>query len=179
MSRIPALVLAATLAATPAAGQGPPTAPAAPQAPRRQVLSVQPVLALSGLLSGEYERIVSPSLTVGVGASTWGIGVFSYTSADLKARYYPDGRALTGASVGVSAGYSRVGENLVIGNDFSVSAPSAGMMFDYGWLLGDDRRLYAGAGFGAKVLFIDDDRFMDDAFLPRYPTARLSIGYAF
>jgi hypothetical protein len=52
-------------------------------------------------------------------------------------------------------------------------------MFDYGWLLGDDRRLYAGAGFGAKVLFIDDDRFMDDAFLPRYPTARLSIGYAF
>jgi len=178
MSRTLALVIAATLAAGPAAAQGAPTTPAAAQPPRRQVLSVQPLSALTGFFSGEYERVVSPSATVGVGGSTWSLGVIAYTSAELKARYYPDGRALTGISFGASAGYSRVGETLGIGGDLHVSGATVGLMIDHGWLLGADRRLYAGAGFGAKLLLVNDDR-LDDDFLARYPTARLSIGYAF
>ena len=67
---------------------------------------------------------------------------------------------------------------LGIGSDLSLSGATVGAMVDYGWLLGGDRRLYVGAGFGAKALFADDERFSDD-FLDRYPTARLSVGYAF
>jgi hypothetical protein len=175
MLRRSALVLVlSALAADSARAQAPAAA-----LRRTQVVSIQPLFALAAIFAGEYERAVSPAITLGVGGTAWGIDAINYTSVELKARYYPQERALTGLSVGAAVGYSRVGENLGIDRDLNVSAPSAGALIEYGWLLGSDRRLYAGVGFGAKALFIDEDRFSDEDFIARYPTARVSVGYAF
>jgi hypothetical protein len=182
MRRIFAAVALATLAAAPLAAQV--AAPAgAVGAPPQQVISFQPIGAVLTVYAAEFERVVTPTLTLGVGATGFFPDELSYASGDLKLRYYPQGRPLQGFSFGASVGVTRVAEDF--SDDFEGSAdeqsatgPSAGFLFDYGWLLGATQRFYVGLGAGAKVLFVDDSEFSDD-FIARYPTARLSVGYAF
>jgi len=168
------LVAAASPAAARAQDAGTPV--------KRQVLSIQPISAVLTLYAAEYERAVSPVLTFGLGATGFFPDEISYTSADVKVRYYPQEVPLSGFSFGGSVGFTRVSEDFEEfdgGTDSeTASGPSAGVTLDYGWLLGRTRSFYIGLGAGAKVLFIDEDEFSDDVIV-RYPTARLSIGYAF
>jgi hypothetical protein len=127
--------------------------------------------------------VITPVLTLGGGATGWFPDDFSYTSGDLKLRYYPQGRPLQGFGFGGSVGMTRISEDY--SDEFSeptdetsVTGPSVGFMLDYGSLLGATRRLYVGVGAGAKVVFVDDTDFNEDVTL-RYPTARVSVGYAF
>ena len=60
----------------------------------------------------------------------------------------------------------------------SASGPSMGVMLDYNWLLGAQRAFYVGLGVGAKAVFISDKDISDNATV-RYPTARISVGWAF
>ena len=180
MLRRSLVALAALCAAAPLRSQ---VAPAGAVAPRQQVISFQPLNAVFTVYAAEYERALRPTLTLGVGATGFFPDELSYTSGDVKLRYYPQARPFQGFSFGASVGITRVSEDYTdafSGQDTetSVTGPSGGFMLDYGWLLGATQRFYLGLGVGAKVLFVDDADFSDD-FIARYPTARVSVGYAF
>lgn len=49
----------------------------------------------------------------------------------------------------------------------------------YQWLLGLQRNFAVALGAGAKAIFINDKDFSSADFIARYPTARISVGYAF
>ena len=150
---------------------------------KQQVLSVQPLSAMLTVYAGEFERALSPSMTLGVGATYWGVDEddadASYLSGDLKLRYYPSGRALAGFSFGGSVGMTRVAdEDDTDGTTSSATGPTIGTMIEYSWLLNAQRSFYIGLGAGVKALFIDEDEVDEDLTL-RYPTVRFSVGWAF
>ena len=168
-----AAALVALVAPSAARAQAPASAP--PPA-RATVVSIQPLQAIAAIFAGEIERAVSPTFTVGLGATGWYPGALSYTSAELKGRYYVDGTPFERLSVGASAGFTRVAED--VGTGSSASGLTAGAMVDYGWLLGRTRAMYVGVGAGGKVLFVDVGGFVKNVAL-RYPTVRMSVGRAF
>jgi hypothetical protein len=51
-------------------------------------------------------------------------------------------------------------------------------MLDYNWLVGAQKSFYVGLGAGAKRVFISDKDVSDNATV-MYPTARISVGWAF
>lgn len=147
-----------------------------------QVISIQPLSAMLTVYAGEFERRLTPTVTVGVGGTYWSAGEdeFTYTSGDIKLRYYPSGQALEGFAFGGSVGMTSVeaGEENTEDSG-SASGPNIGVLLEYSWLLGAQRNFFVGLGAGAKALLISDDEFSDDSLTLRYPTARLSVGLAF
>lgn len=146
------------------------------------VISIQPLSAMYTLYAGEFERRVGQNVTLGVGGTyvqteNEDLGQeASYTSGDIKLRYYP-GVALRGFSLGVSAGYASVSET-VTSVENSGGAPNFGLLLEYQWLLGARSNMAVTLGAGAKKLFIDSDEYTDEVFTT-YPTARVSIGWGF
>lgn len=144
-----------------------------------QVISVNPLAAMLGFYTGDYERAVTSSTTLGVGASYWSTGIsganVSYLSTEAKVRYYPSDRALTGFALGGAVGWSHLSGEL--GNDRgSANAASLGVELSYNWLLGVKQNVAVGLGAGAKRLFLRDAGSNVDL---SYPTVRLSVGLAF
>jgi hypothetical protein len=161
-----------------------PLASAAGQAEgRKNVFTIQPLNAVFQFYSAEYERAATKAVTWGVGANyasgfLWDDDV-SYTSAEFKLRYYPAGVALQGFSVGSALGYTNVRDNNSGGTTpVSEGAPSLGVLLEYQWLLGQEKNFALALGLGAKALFIDTSDSSND-FTARYPTARISIGWAY
>lgn len=162
------------------------------QAPaaKRNVISIQPLAAMFTIFSGELERAMGQSSTIGVGASYWDTGdkdatSAKYLSGDLKMKYYPQGHALQGFSVGGQVGYtSMTGTETTMtptgttSQEETLSGPTIGVALDYNWLLGANKSFYIGLGAGAKKLFIKDSNILTDV-ISTYPTARVSIGWAF
>jgi hypothetical protein len=147
----------------------------------RNVISIQPLSAMFTVFAGEYERAFGK-------AASWGIGTTyastdnddiqqeaTYTSGDFKLRYYPQGAALNGFSLGGSVGYTSVSETFG-GTDNSGGAVSLGVLLEYQWLWGMKKNFAMSLGAGAKSLMIDKDQFSD--VFGTYPTARVSVGYA-
>ena len=87
-------------------------------------------------------------------------------------------RGLRGFAIGVSAGVTRY-SNVVSDVRQSLSAPTAGILLDYNWLLGLSERFLVGTGIGAKrVLAAESERQrarVDYATV----TTRLILGFAF
>lgn len=151
--------------------------------PRTTVLSVQPLGLIFEFFSAEIEHALKPSMTVGLGGSYWngtGVGI-RYTSGDLKLRYYPEGRALQGFAFGGQVGYTSItGQSTspsTATSEATVSGPTIGVGLDYNWLLGASNAFYVGLGLGAKRLFVNTKDVEDVS--GGYPTARVSVGYAF
>lgn len=180
--RLSSVLLAATLAAAPIAAQ---TVDVPVQS---NILSINPFGFLFEWYNIEYERAFSStaSWSVGIGHLNFGDDedndATSYTSADVKLRYYPSAEAPTKFSAGIAFGYSRVTDEdlgtggTVIEDEFD--ALSIGIDLGYSWLLGRTRQFFIGTGIGAKRLFpLGEDDDDDETF--GYPTVRLSIGYAF
>jgi hypothetical protein len=71
-------------------------------------------------------------------------------------------------------GLTRVAE----ADTISKTSPSIGVMLEYSWLLGASKSFYIATGLGAKAVFISSDDFGENV-TARYPTARLSVGFAF
>ena len=147
------------------------------------VFSVQPISTMLTFYSGEAELAMSPSATIGIGGSHLGVGElgdnFTYTSGDLKLRYYPDARAFQGFSFGASVGMTRVTASSDNTQDSgSATKPTVGVFLDYNWLLGASKSFYVGMGAGAKKLFIGGDEFQESV-TASYPTVRMSVGWAF
>jgi hypothetical protein len=158
------------------------TATAQTAAPRN-VVSIQPLSAVMTVYSGEFERAVGKAASWGVGATYWNAGdsgdEVTYSSGDFKLRYYPSGAALQGFAFGLSAGYSSVSGKSSTGVDESAGGPSAGILLEYQWLMGTKRNFALGLGAGAKMLMVSEDDVSSSNFTARYPTARVSVGYAF
>jgi hypothetical protein len=165
-------IVLATAAACPLHAQSP--APAA----KRHVRSIQPVPALLAIFAGEYERVLSPTLTVGAGGTAWSMDGFEYASAEVKARYYPSERAPAGFSIGGSVGVTRATEDRFARDDATDVGPSLGVLLNHRWLLGRERGFYVGLGLGAKRVYVDGETFTG-GLMQRYPTYRLAVGYAF
>jgi hypothetical protein len=147
----------------------------------KNVISIQPLSAMYSVYTGEFERRLSSNSTFGFGGTYWNSsnddtgGDATYTSGDVKLRYYP-GAALRGFSFGAAAGYTSVSED-ISGTESSGGAPSFGIMLEYQWLLGARNNMAVTLGAGAKKLFIDEADFVD--VIATYPTARVSIGWGF
>ena len=176
-SRLLSTLLIVAVTATAAGAQAPISSG------KSTVFSIQPISTMLTVYSGELELALSRSATLGVGATYWGPDFddeeFSYLSGDLKLRYYPEGRAFQGFSFGGSLGLTRVSATDNNTQDSgSATKPSVGVMLDYGWLLGASKSFYVGLGAGAKAVFINDDEFNSNITV-RYPTARVSVGWAF
>jgi len=182
------LVLAATGMMPFAAARAQQITAAAPPQPvfvvmPRNVLSIQPINAVFTDYSAEYERATRGAVTFGIGGTFFNVGdgvdEITYKSADVKLRYYPNGTALMGFSFGGTAGYSSVSGQDFDGTDQSASGPSLGILLEYQWLMGVQRNFSVALGVGAKAVFVKDNAFTSDNFLARYPTARVSVGFAF
>jgi hypothetical protein len=150
---------------------------------RSAVLSLQPIGAMLEVYAGEAEIAMSRSATIGFGGTYWGPYItdndFTYLSGDVKIRYYPDARPFQGFSFGASLGITHVSDNnTTSGTGGSATGPAVGVMIDYNWLLGASQRFYVGTGLGAKALFLSN-KTLEESATVRYPTARLSVGWAF
>jgi hypothetical protein len=143
--------------------------------PHEQVLSANPFLLLWEWVNVEYERKMSPTTTWGIsgGRIAFDDGEESYNSLHGFLRYYPQGAALSGFSLGGRLGLHHVTDEE---DDDSENAFGLGVDIGYSWLLGADRNFYIGIGVGATRLFggdVGSDRVV-------IPSVRvLNIGWAF
>jgi hypothetical protein len=155
-----------------------PLASAAGQSEARpNVFTVQPLNAVFQFYSAEYERAATKAVTWGLGGN-YSTGIFdgdlTYASGEFKMRYYPAGTALQGFSVGGAAGYTRVSDGTS-----SAGGPSLGVLLEYQWLLGERKNFAVALGVGAKALLIESESIGGNDVTARYPTARISVGWAY
>jgi hypothetical protein len=157
-----------------------------PTAPKTTVISFQPLNAMFSVYAAEIEHAIGSSVTLGVGGSYWSnsddVSDTKYSSGDLKLRYYPEAHPLQGFSFGGQVGYTSVSDrsNDSFGGANTKSTAhgaTIGVALDYNWLLGASKAFYVGLGLGAKKIFANTND-IGNATLA-YPTARVSIGYAF
>ena len=160
---------------------------AAPVTMPKNVISIQPLSAIFEVLSAEYERKGGAAWTFGLGVTNFSPDDDDpatvdgeYNSGDVKFRYYPQGTALQGFSFGASLGFAKVtGEDTSTPPvEVSESVGTFGVLLEYQWLLGAKKKFAVALGAGAKKLMLDEDQFSSDV-LAAYPTARISVGFAF
>lgn len=160
----------------------------------RHIIAVNPFLPLAGLFQGEYERRVQDNLAVAVSGSHTRLDDI-YTSADLKLRFYPTGRALEGFGLSMGLGVGRIRNDDeaefcieplpgtprgCTSTNEKATGPTASVEAQYQWLLGKRRSTAVSFGAGVKRYYIDDElRPGFDIFQEYVPTLRLTIGYAF
>ena len=166
-----------------------PRAAAAQEA--RNYIAINPLSVLFTLYNGEFEHaLASRDFTIGASASYWGdnqddcFGCSSevdYFSIDGKVRYYPSGKALKGFAFGATVGMSRLSGSFTDSETGQSKDRATGISFgfvlDYNWILGKTQHFLIGTGIGAKRL--TGLSVNTDGITVAYPTARLSVGYAF
>jgi hypothetical protein len=159
--------------------------------PYRSYVGLNPLGIPFDIFSIEGETGVAQGITLGGVGSYIDVDHDRYTSFDFKFRYYPGEVVLRGFSLGATLGYLSYSttdgnSNVVIFQGGSTStgrstlnSPTIGIIADYNWMLGSERRFLVGTGVGAKrVLASADERArvnLDRAFL----TARFTVGLAF
>jgi hypothetical protein len=179
-----ALAAVAAPLAAPVAAQTP--APAVDIGPWRQSVGVNALALPFGLFSAEYEAaLASPGFTIGLGGSWLTTGDDRNAWVEGKALFYPGERPFRGFSVGLTAGvHSARNDNALI-CDFGCSnrqrttqtAPTAGVLVSYDWLLGRQEKFRVGLGVGAKRVLRDVDS--NDPLAQVYPDGRFIIGVVF
>jgi hypothetical protein len=148
-----------------------------------RIASIQPINLVLTIVSAEYEQKLGAASTWGIGANYWDAGPLGadgkYVSGELKLRYYPDGVALHGFSVGGSLGYTNISGASSGVRQTTVAGPSLGVLLEYQWLLGKTKSFVVAIGAGAKAIVVTQDKTSSNDYTSRYPTMRISIGYAF
>jgi len=189
-----AAAAAALACAAPAAAQSTPVRPDSASMVRTQALSILPFHFLFGWYAGDYERVLGPTASVGVGASyfkrsgtvetdpftseQFASDRFVYRTLEAKARFYPSGDVLNGLSFGVTAGPTWVSGDEVspTGGD-SFTAMGVGFEVARSHTLGADSRFYYGLGGGGKRLFPMGGESGNAVLV--LPTLRASVGFLF
>jgi hypothetical protein len=170
---------AGILLAAPAHAQDDATPP-----PYRTLVTVNPLGLLTNYYNVEVERALSNVTSLSVAFERSTADDDNTTAGDVRFRYYPQARVFSGVALGASLGYGRFNEDADDGefdpndDDDKMSGPTLGLEIDYSWLVGRDRRLYVGLGFGARRLLSGGSDDGDDPIL--LPGARyFGIGYTF
>lgn len=157
------------LFAAPAAAQA--TEPAAPF--RRNLITANPIAILADYYNAEFERALTDVASVALAGERSTVEDTDLTALDLRFRYYPQAQMFSGLALGGSLGYASYTEdegfstNTPNGPMYDVreverSGPTLGLQVDYSWLLGRDRRLYLGIGFGLRRLLTGGESSRDD-----------------
>lgn len=148
--------------------------------PYKSVLTLNPLGIPFEYISGEYERVVSGLVTGGLTFSYLGLSDDSYLTWEGKLRFYPNEEAPKGFSIGLSAGITRLEGERFDGTsnvDDDIIRPTIGVIIDYNWLLGRNKRFLVGAGVGGKRILGPDHDWVD--LNVGYPTARFQVGFLF
>ncbi|MEP6833038.1 MAG: hypothetical protein ABJB74_06570, partial [Gemmatimonas sp.] len=147
--------------------------------------TLNPFFVLAGWISGEYEQRVNSSLTLGGGASYVDFTDNRYTSVEVKARLYPNEKAMRGFEMGLGIGVTNIDTD-TDGNDCDnklcpstektkVTTPAVSLEFGHQWNLGDNRRTILVLGGGGKR-FLAAKKDLHDS--PQViPFFRIGIGY--
>lgn len=156
------------------AGQGP-----------AHVFTINPFFVLAGWISGEYEQRVNSSLSLGGGASYVDFSDQRYTSFDIKARLYPNEKALRGFEMGLGVGVTAVDTDTDHNDcnkgpctgvdDRKVTTPAVSLEFGHQWNLGDNRRTILALGGGGKRLLASKAELHDTSRI--IPFFRIAVGY--
>jgi hypothetical protein len=155
-----------------------------PPSPYRTSVAANPFAPIFGGLSGEFETTLSPGFTLGAGGlADLSSGRERFTTLQAKLKYYPNEVALRGFAVGVTLGFvSQRDEStdMFTGERFGArteTAPTYGIVLDYNWQLGRQRRFLVGTGIGARRVLRNVG---DDSPLSQYyPDGRLVLGWTF
>jgi hypothetical protein len=147
--------------------------------PFRTYVAFDPLLVPFDIGSFELETGIAPGITAGGVASYTNVHNDRYTSVDFNLRYYPGEVVLRGFSVGLSGGFLRYGKRFAADTLESINAPTVGVIVDYNWMLGVNRRFLVGTGVGAKRVLAGEAERQTVRLQRAYGTARFVIGYAF
>jgi hypothetical protein len=146
--------------------------------PTQTYVGINPLGLPANIFTLEVENAVASGITVGAVGSYIDVDHSRFTTADFKVRYYPGDVVLRGLAIGVSAGVTRY-SNVVDDARQSLTAPTAGILLDYNWLLGRSERFLVGTGIGAKrVLASESERQRANVDYATI-TTRLILGFAF
>jgi hypothetical protein len=150
--------------------------------PYRTYISVNPLGIPFDIFSAEVESGIAQGMTLGGSVSHIDLGDERTSSAEFKFRYYPGEVVLRGFSVGASVGllrYSDIRDNGLLQSRETLDTPTLGVILDYNWMLGAQRRFIIGTGIGAKrILASSQDR--DRVGLDRaQASGRFTVGIAF
>ena len=124
------------------------------------VFTLNPFFVLAGWISGEYEQRVNSTVTLGAGASYVDFSDNRYSSFDVKARLYPNEKAMRGFEMGLGLGVTSIDTD-TDGNDCDgkpcgsskktkVTTPSVSLEFGHQWNLGNNGRTILALGGGGK-----------------------------
>lgn len=163
---------------------------AAPVRYYRGLIGMNPLGIPFDIFSVEGEGAVAPGITVAGALSYFAPDDDRFTSGDVKLRYYPGETALDGFSVGLGLGFTGRG-----GVDYSdtcvpsgssceyprnsATGPTASVMADYNFLLGQRRRFLVGTGVGAKRWLVSRETRESVGAERAWVYGRFLIGLAF
>ncbi len=157
----------------------------------KTILSLNPILLLVPILTGDFERVVSPTVTLGVGGTISGNNEWNhYTALEAKVRFYFAETAPTGFSLAGTIGMASASQTVAsyIGYVDSTYTSSyfrerstkatVGTELSYQWLLGPKKQFAIVLGAGVKR-FLGGGSYAFPISNDVMPTARLSVGVAF
>ncbi|HEV8447561.1 MAG TPA: hypothetical protein VGQ44_12105 [Gemmatimonadaceae bacterium] len=146
--------------------------------PTQTYIGFNPLGLPANVFTLELENAVSSGITVGAVGSYIDFDDKRFTTADFKVRYYPSEAVLRGFAIGISAGATRYSK-VVTATRQSLSAPTAGILLDYNWLLGRSERFLVGTGIGAKRILASESERQRVRVDYATVTTRLILGFAF
>ncbi len=165
--------------------------------PYNQAISTNPFMLMIGWANGEYERKVSPTVTVGASASRFDFDDAGFVATNILTRWYPQGEALDGFYLGARLGafrfksyhydYSYTAGQTGSANPIATGRPTireqitvvpgAGLEIGYNWVLGRRHNMSVGVGAGLTRTLGGESRYEYPDVLP---TLRLiNLGVAF
>jgi hypothetical protein len=157
----------------------------------KTILSLNPILLVLPILSGDFERVVSPTVTLGVGGSINGNGEWNhYGALEAKVRFYFAETAPTGFSIAGTLGMASASENVsyaigYIDSTYTYGSSrqhntraTVGTELSYQWLLGPKKRFAIVLGLGVKR-FLGSASYIFPTNTDVLPTGRTNIGIAF
>ncbi|MFI5229042.1 MAG: hypothetical protein ACHQWU_08235 [Gemmatimonadales bacterium] len=150
--------------------------------PYRTYIGINPLGVPFDIGSAEVESAVAPGITLGGLASYTDVEGHRWLTFDAKVRYYPGEVVLRGFSIGLSAGslrYSTRDDSAGVPMRRVLTAPTIGVIADYNWMLGTERRFVVGTGLGAKRILASEDERNRVGADRAYLTARFIVGLAF
>ena len=182
------VVAAALIALTPLTGLAAQGAPALIPIPYRTYLAINPLGITFDVASIEIESGIANGITVGGLASYTDFDDDRFTTFEGKLRYYPGEVVLRGLSFGLSGGYTQYRTRIDVYDatpsqpttqDRSIDFPTIGLITDYNWLTGAQKRFVIGTGLSAKRVIASASSRETVRLDRAYVTARFVLGIAF